>query len=253
VPDRGNAPPITPANFDACLFDVDGVLTQTALVHGAAWKQMFDDYLEARANRDHTEFVPFDPAHDYVEHVDGKPRYDGVRDFLTSREITLPEGSPDDPPGRDTVCGLGNRKDELFEQIVETDGVKPCDGAVRLVHAVRDAGIKTAVVSSSKNTTMVLDAVGIRDLFDTQVDGHTVEDEHLAGKPAPDAFLAAAERLGAAAARTVVFEDALVGVEAGRNGKFGLVVGVDRGHHADALMEHGADVVVTDLAELIPD
>jgi beta-phosphoglucomutase family hydrolase len=235
-----------PDAIRACLFDMDGVLTETATIHAAAWKEMFDAFLERRGAS-----PPFDEVRDYDDHVDGKPRYDGVRSFLASRDIELPEGSPDDPPDAETVCGLGNRKNELVQKLIRERGVDAFPGSVRFVHAARDAGLRTAVVSSSANTREVLKAAGIADLFETVVDGHAVEDRHLHGKPAPDTFLAAAKELGVPAAEAAVFEDALAGVEAGRAGRFGYVIGVNRGDEADALREHGADVVVDDLAELL--
>jgi beta-phosphoglucomutase family hydrolase len=241
-----------PGGIAACLFDMDGVLTQTATVHAAAWKQMFDEYLRRRGERTGEHLAPFDLHADYEEHVDGKPRMDGVRDFLASRHIELPEGSPDDPPDAETVAGLGNRKNDLVQRLIRENGVQTYDGSVRYVRAARDAGLRTAVVSSSRNTREVLDAAGIAELFDDVVDGHAVEERGLKGKPAPDTFLAAARDLGVEPARAAVFEDALAGVEAGRAGGFGCVVGVDRDDEADALRAHGADVVVHDLAELLP-
>jgi beta-phosphoglucomutase family hydrolase len=227
------------------------VLTQTARVHAAAWKEMFDAFLHARAARTGEPFVPFDAHVDYDEYVDGKPRYDGVRSFLASREIELPEGGPADPPDAETVAGLGNRKNELVLALIHRDGVEAYEGSVRFVHAARDAGLRRAVVSASANCQDVLAAAGIEDLFEVRIDGVVAQQEHLAGKPAPDTFLAAARALGVEAQQAAVFEDALAGVEAGRAGGFGLVVGVDRVGQADALRAHGADVVVSDLAELL--
>jgi beta-phosphoglucomutase family hydrolase len=240
-----------PDPIHACLFDLDGVLTQTASVHAAAWKQMFDAFLRERAERTGEAFVPFDSVKDYDEYVDGKPRYDGVRSFLASRGIQLPEGDPNDPPSAETVAGLGNRKNEIVLSLIRTQGVKPYEGSVRYVRAVRDAGLRRAVVSSSANCKDVLVAAGIEDLFEVRIDGIVAEREHLKGKPAPDTFLAAADALGEEPAQAAVFEDALAGVEAGRAGHFGFVVGVDRSGQAEALREHGADVVVSDLAELL--
>jgi len=240
-----------PSAIRACLFDLDGVLTQTAKVHAAAWKQMFDDYLRARAARTGEPFVPFDAFHDYDEYVDGKPRYDGVRSFLASRGFTLPEGDPNDPPSAETVAGLGNRKNELVLALIHRDGVEAYDGSVRYVHAVREAGLHRAVVSSSANCREVLAAAGIEDLFEVRIDGVVAEREHLHGKPAPDTFLAAARALGVEGSQAAVFEDALAGVAAGRAGHFGFVVGVDRTGQAEALRAHGADLVVSDLAELL--
>jgi beta-phosphoglucomutase family hydrolase len=242
-----------PEGIEACLFDLDGVLTQTAKVHAAAWKQMFDEYLRDRAERTGEQFVPFDARHDYDRYVDGKPRYDGVRSFLESRGIELPPGTPDDPPSAETIDGLGNRKNELVQALIERDGVEAYDGSVAYVRAARDAGLRRAVVSSSTNCRDVLEAAGIIDLFEEIVDGVVAGREKLKGKPAPDTFLAGARALGVDAAKAVVFEDALAGVEAGRAGGFGCVVGVDRVGQADALREHGASVVVRDLSELLGD
>jgi beta-phosphoglucomutase family hydrolase len=240
-----------PEGIEACLFDLDGVLTQTAKVHNAAWKEMFDAYLRDRAARTGEAFVPFDAGDDYQKYVDGKPRYDGVRSFLASRGIELPDGTPDDDPGTETIDGLGNRKNELVVALIERDGVAPYEGSVRYVHAARDAGLRRAVVSSSSNCRDVLEAAGMLDLFEEIVDGIVAVREGLKGKPAPDTFLAGARKLGVDASRAAVFEDAVAGVEAGRAGGFGFVVGVDRVQHADALREHGADIVVKDLAELL--
>lgn len=240
-----------PDGITACLFDLDGVLTQTAKVHAAAWKEMFDEYLKRRASDKGEEFVPFDKVEDYDEYVDGKPRYDGVRSFLESRGIELPEGSADDPPGTETIRGLGDRKNEIALRIISQDGVEPYDGSVRYAKAARDAGLRRAVVSSSTNARDVLAAAGIADLFEEVVDGHVAERAHLKGKPAPDTFLEGARELGVDRKQAAVFEDALAGVAAGRAGEFGFVVGVDRVGQADALKSHGADVVVEDLAELL--
>jgi beta-phosphoglucomutase family hydrolase len=240
-----------PDGVTACLFDLDGVLTQTAKVHAAAWKQMFDEYLRARAERTGEQFVAFDPVHDYDDYVDGKPRYEGVRSFLAARSIELPEGGPEDAPDSETVHALGDRKNRIVLGLIRKDGVEPYEGSVRYVHAVRDAGLLRAVVSSSTNCRDVLHAAGIEDLFEEVLDGVVAEREHLHGKPAPDTFLAGARALGVEPAQAAVFEDALAGVEAGHAGHFGVVVGVDRVGQADALSEHGADVVVRDLAELL--
>ena len=236
-----------PDQIQALLFDLDGVLTQTAKVHAAAWKSMFDDFLKTRSD----PYVPFDPVDDYDEYVDGKPRYDGVRSFLASRGIELPEGSPDDPASAETVHGLGNRKNELVLKLIHEQGVEPYEGSVRYVHAARAAGLPCAVVSSSANCRDVLKAAGMLDLFDEIIDGLVAEREHLKGKPAPDTYLAAAKGLGVAPAEAAVFEDALAGVESGRAGAFGCVVGVDRVGQREALRAHGADLVVDDLAELL--
>lgn len=240
-------PAITPDRFDAVLFDLDGVLTRTASLHATAWAELFDGYLRSVD----PDAEPFTPA-DYDTYVDGKPRYDGVRDFLASRSIVLPDGSPTDPPDAATVCGLGNAKQAMFDSLLATQGVQTFAGSITLLDAVRAAGLRTAVVSSSKNCLAVITAAGIADRFDVRIDGHDVEDGGLAGKPDPATFLAAAQRLGVAPARAVVCEDALSGVAAGRAGGFGLVVGVDRAGQAAALYEHGADVVVDDLAVLTP-
>ena len=240
-----------PDSVDACLFDLDGVLTQTAKVHAAAWKQMFDEYLRARAEARGEECRPFDARDDYDRYVDGKPRADGVRSFLESRGIKLPEGSADDPPEAETIAGLGNRKNALVLQLIDKDGVEAYEGSVRYVRAAIDAGLRRAVVSSSANCRAVLESARIIDLFEEIVDGNTLQERHLKGKPAPDTFLAAAEALSVPAAAAAVFEDALSGVEAGRAGNFGIVIGVDRVGQAEALREHGADVVVEDLAELL--
>ncbi len=240
-----------PDGVRACLFDLDGVLTQTAKVHAAAWKQMFDQYLRDRAQKQGEAFREFDAVRDYDEYVDGKPRYDGVRSFLESRGITLPEGEASDPPTAETIHGLGNRKNELVLKLIHERGVEPYEGSVRYVRAIRDAGLRRAVVSSSANAREVLAAAGIDGLFDTVVDGHAVESQGLRGKPAPDTFLAGARALRVAPDEASVFEDALAGVEAGRAGAFGFVVGVDRAGQAAELRRHGADTVVGDLAELL--
>ena len=243
--------PGLPAGIIACLFDLDGVLTQTAKVHAAAWKQTFDEYLRSRAEQADERFVPFDAVRDYDDYVDGKPRYDGVRSFLASRDIELSEGDPDDPPGVQTIHGLGNRENEIMLRLIREQGVQPYDGSVRYVKAAREAGLRRAVVSSSKNCRDVLAAAGIADLFEEIVDGVVAEREHLNGKPAPETYLAGARALGVQPAQAAVFEDALAGVEAGRAGRFGFVVGVDRVGQAQALRARGADIVVNDLAELL--
>jgi len=241
-----------PDAVTTCLFDLDGVLTDTASVHDAAWTEMFDGFLRARAERDGTAFVPFDAVHDYEAYVDGKPRLDGVRDFLASRGITLPEGEPTDPPDAQTVNGLGNRKNAVVLRRIHEDGVVVFEGSRRYLQAAANAGLRRAVVSSSANTAEVLEVTGLAPLIELRVDGVTIRTEHLKGKPAPDTFLAAAQRIGSAPAQCAVFEDALAGVAAGRAGQFGYVVGVDRVGQADELREHGADTVVKDLAELLP-
>jgi beta-phosphoglucomutase family hydrolase len=235
-----------PDGIKACLFDLDGVLTQTAKVHAKAWKEMFDGFLETQEGQ-----KPFDAHADYDEYVDGKPREDGVRDFLKSRGIELPEGDADDGADQETINGLGTRKNDIVQKVIERDGVEPYAGSVRYLEAAHDAGLRRAVVSSSHNCEAVLKAAGIDHLLEERVDGDTAVEQHLDGKPAPDMFLAGAKAVGVEASEAAVFEDALVGVEAGRAGKFGHVVGVDRVGQRDALREHGADVVVDDLDELL--
>jgi beta-phosphoglucomutase family hydrolase len=240
-----------PSGITTCLFDLDGVLTQTAKIHAQAWKQMFDDFLRDWAERTGEPFEPFDRPTDYDEYVDGLPRLDGVRSFLESRGIELSMGSPSDPPDAETVHALGTRKNDLVLELIRQQGVEPYEGSVRFVEAARDQGLRRAVVSSSTNCQDVLAAAGINRLFEAVIDGVVAEREHLAGKPAPDTFLAGARVLGAERAEAAVFEDALAGVEAGRAGGFGWVVGVDRTGQAAALKERGGDVVVQDLAELL--
>ena len=240
-----------PAALRSCLFDLDGVLVSTVASHAAAWKQVFDAFLSERAQHDGRVFVPFDIDRDYAQYVDGMKREDGVRTFLASRGITLPEGHPDDPPSAETVHGLGNRKNEALHATIEANGVDVYPGSVEFVHAVRADGLSTAVVSSSANAPWILDVAGIADLFDACIDGTYAAQHHTAGKPAPDMFLAGANAVGTEAGACAVFEDALAGVAAGRAGNFGFVVGVDRRSEADALRAHGADVVVTDLADLL--
>ena len=237
-----------PPEVRLCLFDLDGVLTDTAAVHTVAWKQMFDAYLR---ERDGEDFVPFDPVGDYTRYVDGKPRADGVRSFLQSRGIDLPDGDPDDGPDRETVHGLGARKNDLVLALIERDGVEVFEPSVRYLEAVRAAGLRTAVVSSSANTEQVLEVTGLAPLLDFRMDALVARERGLKGKPAPDTFLAAAEELGGGPHDSVVFEDALAGVESGRAGGFAYVVGVDRAGQADALKAAGADVVVRELDELM--
>jgi HAD superfamily hydrolase (TIGR01509 family) len=232
------------------IFDMDSVVTQTATVHARAWTRLFDDYLRERSRRTGEPFVPFDGDADYRLYVDGKARYDGVHSFLASRGIALPTGAPGDPPEAETECGLGNRKNAFFLREVEEHGVLPYPTTVALIGRLKAAGIPTAIISASENTTQVLEAAGVRELFEAQVDGLVARDLGLAGKPDPAVFIEAARRIGVAPPRAAVVEDALAGVEAGRRGGFGLVIGVDRTGHADALREHGADVVVADLAEV---
>ena len=240
-----------PEQITACLFDLDGVLTDTASVHTRAWKAMFDDFLRKRADTTGEEFVPFDQGADYQRYVDGKRREDGVRSFLASRNIELPDGGPDDPPDAETVHGLGNRKNEMFHETVRKDGVKVFEGSRTYLEAVSKAKMRVAVVSSSANTREVLEVTGLAQYVEHRVDGVTMREENIKGKPAPDSFLRAAELLGVEPANAVVFEDALAGVTAGRAGHFGYVVGVDRVGQADELRRDGADVVVTDLADLL--
>ena len=240
-----------PDEIRGLLFDLDGVLTKTAAVHAEAWTEMFDGYLKERAEKAGEEFVPFDPRLDYDRYVDGKPRYDGVRSFLASRGIELPEGDPSDPPGPDTVCGLGNRKNELVLALIEKNGVEAYEGSVRYVEAARDAGLRRAVVSSSANCEDVLKGAGIDHLFEARIDGVVAAREKIPGKPAPDTYIAGGRALGFEPDECAVFEDALAGVESGRAGNFGCVVGVDRVGQAEALKEHGADIVVQDLEELL--
>jgi beta-phosphoglucomutase family hydrolase len=240
-----------PEAVHACLFDLDGVLTDTASVHTKAWKVMFDAFLQKHAEQTGEPFVPFDAVDDYLKYVDGKKREDGVRSFLASRGIQLPDGDPDDTSDKDTVYGLGTRKNDAFQETLQTDGVKVFDGSRRYLDKVAAAGLATAVVSSSANTRQVLEITGLDKFIQQRVDGVTLREEHIAGKPAPDSFLRAAELLGVEAAAAAVFEDALSGVEAGHAGHFGYVVGVDRVGHAEALRQHGADVVVTDLGDLL--
>jgi beta-phosphoglucomutase family hydrolase len=236
-----------PNDIRACLFDLDGVLTDTASVHRRAWKEMFDAYLRTRPG----EFVPFDIGADYQRYVDGKKREDGVRAFLASRNIELPQGQPDDDPSAETVHGLGNRKNEVFHRMLRDDGVRVFEGSRRYLEAVADAGLAVAVVSSSANTRDVLELTGLAEYVHVRVDGVTMREEGIAGKPAPDSFLRAAALLDVTAAQSAVYEDALAGVAAGRAGHFGIVVGVDRVGQSAQLRDNGADVVVTDLAELL--
>ena len=240
-----------PEGVSACLFDLDGVLTKTAAVHAAAWKQMFDEYLQTAAARDHASFVPFDARRDYDVYVDGKPRADGVKSFLASRHIELADGRPGDSPEAETVNGLGNRKNVLVLEKIRTDGVEPYQGSVRYLQAAQRAGLRRAVVSSSANCRDVLAAAGIEGFIEVRIDGKVAAERKLAGKPAPDTYLAAAQDLDVEPAAAAVFEDALAGVASGRAGAFGCVVGVDRVGQAEALRSSGADLVVTDLANLL--
>ncbi len=242
-----------PEKVRACLFDLDGVLTDTASVHTKAWKEMFDAFLKQRAEQSGDEFVPFDADSDYRQYVDGKKREDGVRSFLESRDIELPDGGPDDPADAETVHGLGTRKNDAFQAVLHKDGVKVFDGSRRYLEAVKEAGLKIAVVSSSANTRDVLEITGLDRFVQQRVDGVTLREEDIAGKPAPDSYLRGAQLLDVEADAAAVFEDAISGVQAGRAGNFGLVVGVDRVGQAEELRDNGADVVVSDLAELLDD
>jgi beta-phosphoglucomutase family hydrolase len=240
-----------PDAVSACLFDMDGVVTQTAVVHAAAWKEMFDDFLRGYAASTGTPFVPFDSHAEYDQYVDGKPRLDGTRSFLESRGINLPEGTPDDPPGTPTLYGLSNRKNDLVLAKIAAGGVQVYPGTIEYIRSVKKHGIATAIVSASANTKMVLDSAGIAGLFDARMDGVVAKERGLRGKPAPDTYLAAAQMLHVTAKQAAVFEDAQAGVAAGRAGGFALVVGVDRVGQAAELREHGADIVVQDVAELL--
>jgi beta-phosphoglucomutase family hydrolase len=237
--------------YDAVLFDLDGVITNTATLHAICWKQMFDQYLRERAEQKGEALRPFDLATDYRLYVDGEPRFDGVRDFLRSRGIQLPEGNPDDPADVETVHGLGNRKNDLVNRAIAEVGVEPYAGTVQFIHQLRRDGFKIAVVTSSQNCDTVLRAAKLDDLFEVRVDGNLIQAQRLAGKPAPDTFLIAAKQLGVEPIRTVVIEDAISGVEAGSNGKFGLVIGVARKGNAEELKRHGAHLVVEDVGELV--
>ena len=234
---------------EAVLFDMDGVVTDTAPAHAAAWKQLFDDYLAARAERTGEPFVPFEPD-DYRRHVDGKPRYDGVRDSLAARGIPLPEGEPAAPPDRETVCGLGNGKNDMFNKVLKTQGAEVFESSVKLVRGLKAKGKRVAVVTSSKNCDTVLAAARLTDLFDAKVDGIVAVERKLVGKPDPNTYEEAARMLASTPARSVVFEDAISGVQAGKAGGFGLVIGVARHDDPDVLKQNGADIVVRDLAEL---
>lgn len=239
----------TELGLTAIVYDLDGVVTRTADLHASAWKALFDRYLRERSERTGETFVPFDSESDYLAYVDGKPRYDGVRSFLESRGIALPFGTPRDGPDDDTVCGLGNRKNALFRQVVEDNGVVVFEGARRFIEKTRAAGIRAALCSSSKNARLILERAHMLELFDAIMDGVVAAERHLPGKPAPDTFIEAAREVGATPATAAIVEDATVGVEAGRAGGFKLVIGVDRGVGADTLRAHGADVVVSDLGD----
>ena len=235
--------------LDAVIFDLDGVITDTASVHAAVWKRMFDQFLVARADHEGEDQQPFS-ADDYYLYVDGKPRYDGVESFLASRGISVPRGDPGDLPATETVCGLGNRKDELFRSQLREGKVAAFPSSIALLRRLRATGCRTAIISASRNCADVLEAAGVAELFDAKVDGLDADELGLTGKPNPAVFLEAARRLGVEPARAAVVEDALAGVEAGRRGGFGLVIGVDRAGHADELRERGADILVGDLGEV---
>ena len=241
---------VSPGEYGAWLFDLDGVITDTAGVHAAAWKRTFDGYLKEVSKREGRPFEPFEIDPDYYRYVDGKPRYAGVDSFLRSRGIIIDWGNPNDPPGRETVCGLGNRKNELFNEVLKLRGVEMFESSVALVQELRTRGRRVAVVTSSKNCDAVLESAGIQDLFEARVDGNVAAEKKLAGKPAPETYEEAARMLGTLPEQAVVIEDAISGVQAGRTGGFGLVIGVARGDDPEVLRQNGADVVVRDLAEL---
>ena len=240
-----------PATVEACLFDLDGVLTKTATLHASAWKRAFDDFLAERARAGGERPAPFDADADYRTYVDGRPRTDGVRSFLASRGIALPEGSADDPSSTHSVAGVARRKNDLVQELMAERGVAAYKGSVRFLAAVEDAGLRRAVVTSSENAAGVLRAAGLDEMFEVRVDGAAARKLGLRGKPAPDVFIEAADRLDVAPERAAVFEDAIAGVQAGRAGGFGFVVGVARAGDAQALRDAGADIVVGDLADLL--
>jgi alpha,alpha-trehalase len=237
-------------DFAAAIFDLDGVVTRTARVHAVSWKHLFDEYLRQRAAKTGDPFLPFDIERDYRRYVNGKPRYDGVESFLQSRSITLPRGEPSDPPDHETVCGLGNRKNLYFRESLQKDGVEVFDSVIAIIRRLRNRRIGTALVSSSRNARVVLEAAGLTGMFDVVIDGNDAARLDLKGKPAPDLFVKAAELLGVEPERAIVLEDAVSGVQAGRAGGFGLVVGVGRRDEAAELKANGADIVVADLADL---
>jgi len=247
---RISSPILTTSDFDAVLFDLDGVITDTAALHIAAWKELFDHYLKARATHEQVHFHSFDPETNYLQYVDGKARDDGITSFLASRGIALPYGSPEDAPEQETICGLGNKKNRIFQALLQTQGITVFASSVAFIHQLRARGLHTAIVSSSRNCAAVLAKAGLTALFDVRIDG--VESQRLAlpGKPAPDMFLEAVRRLGVEPARAMVVEDSIAGVHAARTGQFGLVIGVARADHRAALRAHGADVVVADLGEI---
>lgn len=250
---RSGRPIVRRSDFDAMLFDLDGVITRTAAVHAAAWKQLFDEFLSMRALKGGEPFRPFDVESDYRHYVDGKLRYEGARSFLESRGIVLPYGTPDDRPGDETVCGLANKKDDYFQALLAQRGVEVYQDAVAFLRAAKVCGFRTAVVSASKHCAAVLESAGLAGFFEVRVDGVVSEHLHLRGKPAPDAFLEAAKRLGVRPDRAVVIEDAIAGVQAGQRGGFGLVIGVDRVGQTEALKRSGAHIVVSDMGEILVD
>ncbi len=241
--------PVPIDRIDGFIFDMDGVVTDTARLHARCWKRVFDEYLRARSNTTGETLRPFDEE-DYLRYVDGKPRYDGVESFLSSRSIYLEHGSPSDPPGYDSVCALGNLKDKDFERTVKEEGVTPIESTLALLRSLRSLGISTALISSSRHAKAILTMAGISNLFDAIVDGVDADTLGLPGKPDPAIFLTAARHLGIAPSRAAVVEDALAGVEAGHRGGFNFVIGIDRRSHADALRQHGADIVVEDLSDV---
>jgi alpha,alpha-trehalase len=236
--------------YEAAILDMDGVITDSARVHAASWKKMFDEYLKERSRREGLEFEPFDERKDYLRHVDGKPRYEGAKSFLESRGISLPYGSPDDPPGKETVCGLGNRKNHYFRKHLKEEGIDPYPTTVEFLRKLRERKIRTAVISSSRNAEAVLDAAGVRGLFDVVVTGADAAEHDLRGKPEPDIFEEAAKRLRVSPEKAVVVEDAIAGVKAGKAGGFAMVIGVDRSGRNAGLESLGADMVVRDLSEI---
>ena len=243
--------PVTPDKFDAVLFDLDGVITDSAKIHAACWKFTFDTFLKRYATERGEKFVPFDIESDYLIYVDGKPRYEGVRDFLTSRNIHLEEGTPDSPAHEQSICGIGNRKNELVNIAIQSNGVDFYQTSLDFVENIIKSGIKTAIVSSSQNCEAILSSADVLHLFPVRIDGKVAIEKNLKGKPSPDTFLEAAKELGTKPEKTVVIEDAISGVQAGKNGNFGLVVGIARKENADELVDNGADIVVSDLGELI--
>lgn len=237
-------------NYQGLIFDLDGVITQTAKVHAKAWKKMFDEFLSRLSDEEDTEYEPLDIETDYPKYIDGIPRYDGVREFLKSRDIELPEGEPSDPPEKRTVCGLGNRKNELFLETLKEEGAEVYEDTVEMIQKWRKAGLKIAVISSSKNCKPVLETAGILHLFDARVDGVISAEENIPGKPEPDIFFEAADRLKLDPAECVVFEDAIAGVSAAQKGDFGLTVGVARQGNDQDLLDNGADITVSKITEL---